>query len=220
MSISALVPRRSDGGRRDELWAWVSARWSSTHPEVQVVEGHHHGDGPFNRSAALNDAASRATGDMLVIADADSFVGGGQINDAVAVAAQTGRMVLAYDRFAYLSREMSDRVMDGFDGDWWPGVEWSMPGTCSSMVVMTRDLWDEIGGADEGFVGWGGEDIAISLSAQTLRGGLHRIPGEVWHLWHPPAPHGDESVWVERMQRYAAADTPEKMRALIAETRA
>lgn len=218
MTVSVLVPRRADGGRRDHLWRWVADRWATLHPDYQVVEGHHEG-GPFNRSAALNDAASRADGDVIVVSDSDSFVAVSNLIEAVDAARNTGKFVLAYDRFCYLSRSMSDRVMDGFDGNWWDGVEWSLPGTCSSMAVLTRDLWDEIGGGDEGFVGWGGEDIAISLSAQMLGGGLMRVPGEVWHLWHPTAPHGDESVWVERMQRYAAADTPDAMRHLIRELR-
>lgn len=221
MDVAVLVPRRSDGGRRDEVWSWVRQRWATEHPDWPLFEGHHD-DGPFNRSAALNQAARDAGDwDVAIIADSDSFVSVQQATDAAAVAHRTGQVTFAYDRFSYLSRRMSDRVMAGYRGDWTLGVEWTMTGTCSSMVAVPRGPWDVMGGADEGFVGWGGEDIAISLALQTFGGGMHRIHGDVWHLWHPPAAHTHDHVWPERMQRYAdAAYDVDKMRALITELRA
>ena len=191
------------------------------HPEFTVIEGHHD-DGPFNRSAAINNAAAQMPdADVFIIADSDSFVDPDQLNKAVAVAVGSGQVTFAYDRFAYLNRAMSDAVMAGFSGDWWTGVEFTMQGTCSSMVVVPGNLWREYGGADEGFVGWGGEDIAISLALQTFGGGMRRVSGEVWHLWHAPAPHTHDDVFPARMQLYAdAAYDPKKMRALIDRLRA
>lgn len=216
MNVSILVPRRSDGGRRDNLWAWVKARWERDHPDWPVREGHHD-DGPFNRSAAINQAARDAGDfDIAIVADSDSFVGHSQIEAAVDTCAATGQMTLAYDRFAYLSRAMSDQIMSGFEGDWTAGVEWALPGTCSSMVIVTRAVWDESEGFDEGFVGWGGEDIAFSHKAQTFGGGLQRVPGFLWHLWHPPAVHASNDVWVPRCEEYAAVSyDPEAMHALM-----
>lgn len=216
MNVVVLVPRRADHGRRDKLWEFVLHRWQTEQPRWLVANGYH-AEGPFNRSAAINQAA-RAAGDwdIAIVADSDSFVGNAQIEAAVETCARTGQMTLAYDRFAYLSREMSDRVMAGYLGDWTAGVEWSLPGTCSSMVVVTRDVWDEAEGFDEGFVGWGGEDIAFSHKAQTFGGGLQRIPGFVWHLWHAPAVHTAEDVWVPRVAEYARASyDPPAMRALM-----
>jgi hypothetical protein len=211
-----LVPRRADGGRRDDLWAWVRERWISEHPNLELTEGHHD-DGAFNRSLAINRAAEAAGDfDIAVIADSDSFVGSDQLNAAIDTCLRTGQMVLAYDRFCYLSRAMSDAVMDGYLGDWTPGVEWAIPGTCSSMVVVTRDVWDECEGFDEGFIGWGGEDIAFSHKAQTFGGGLQRVTGPVWHLHHPPAVHSDEGGWVPRINLYAEASYDRtKMRQLM-----
>lgn len=220
MNVAVIVPRRSDGGRRDELWRWVKSRWESEH-DWPIHEGHHD-EGPFNRSAAINRAARDAGAwDVAIVADSDSFVGKDQIEAAVDTCATTGQMTLAYDRFAYLSRAMSDQIMLGFDGDWTPGVEFWIPGTCSSMVVITRPVWDEAEGFDEGFVGWGGEDVAFSHKAQTFGGGLQRIPGFLWHLWHPPAVHASNDVWVPRCELYAEASYDrDAMHALIDRLRA
>lgn len=216
MNVAVLVPRRADGGRRDRLTEWTNERWAQLHPDFKVIEGHHD-EGHFNRSKAINNAAGQMPdADVFVIADSDSFVAPAQLTEAITTARRTGQVTFAYDRFAYVNRPMSDLIMDGYAGDWWPGVEWTLAGTCSSMVVVPGGLWREYGGADEGFVGWGGEDIAISLALQTFGGGMKRVHGEVWHLWHAPAPHTHDDVFPARMQLYADAayDRP-KMRALV-----
>lgn len=221
MKVAVLVPRRPDHGRRDALWAWVSDRWAQLHPDWPVVEGLHL-DGPFNRSTAINSAALKAGDwDVALIADSDSFVAAAQAVEAANTAHHAQQLTFAYDRFCYLGKVMSDMVMAGFDGDWTPGVEFTMTGTCSSMVAIPRPLWDRCGGADEGFVGWGGEDVALSLMLQTYGNGLQRIPGDVWHLWHPPAPHTHDDAWPGRVERYGqAAYDVTKMDALLAELRA
>jgi hypothetical protein len=222
-----LVPRRADGGRRDQVWAWVRDRWNREHPDITIREGTDDGPGKFNRSLAINRAAEAAGDwDTAVISDSDSFVGADQIRHAVKGATEGPcRFWLAYDQYNYLSRKMSDRIVAGYDG-WWGangGIEWSMTNTCSSMLVVTRELWDTVGGFDAGFEGWGFEDVAFSHACQTFGGGLQRIPGPVWHLHHPSSPENDNRSpeWEAnrlRMIRYGdvSYDQP-AMRALIDE---
>lgn len=214
MRVAVLVPRRADNGRRDRLWQWVRQRWFDEHPDWSVSEGFHD-EGPFNRSAAINRAAD-GDWDIGIIADSDSFVGKEQIEASVARCVTTGQMTLAYDRWNALDAAMSDRVMAGYRGDWTEGLLASLEGSCSSMVVVTRAVWDECGGFDEGFVGWGSEDIAFSHMAQTFGGGLQRIPGPVWHLWHESSDRPCIDTNVARADLYhAAAYDREAMHALM-----
>lgn len=222
MNTVVLVPRRADGARRDQLWDWVAARWAREHPDWPIFEGHHD-DGPFNRSVALNRAAAAAgKWEVAVVADADAFCGADQLHAAISKATSTGAMVIAYETYCYLDKTMSDRIMAGWTGSWWDGVEWSMTNTCSTMVVVTRKLWNTIGGFDEGFEGWGWEDCAFSTACAAL-GGRARVPGEVWHLWHPPSPENnkDSPEWqagLARLDRYSACEEdPKKIRALLDE---
>ena len=75
---------------------------------------------------------------------------------------------------------------------------------------MTRDAYFRIGGHDEGFLGWGGEDNEFYDRCRLLR--LHPwgyLP--FLHLWHAPQPekgkpsralaHLDEAMAVPREER-------------------
>lgn len=220
MRVAVLVPRRPDNGPRDEVWEWVKARWGHEHPTWHVIEGDHL-DGMFNRAAAINHAARSADWDTAVIADADTFVAPAQIEAAVEGCQTDCEFWLAYDSFHYLGRSMSRKIMAGFDG-WWKS-EFSMTNTCSSMVAVTRRLWDRVGGFDEGFVGWGFEDVAFSNACQTFGGGLRRVPGEAWHLWHPVSMENNHHSpeWNanrQRALRYGEAIyKPDAMDALLTE---
>lgn len=212
--VAVLVPRRSDGGQRDRVWAWVRDRWQTEHPDWQLVEGHNH-DEPFNCSAARNAARQGTHAEVLFLADADTFLDPAQAAEAVGAAARTGRITVAHDRFRYLGTRMSRRVLAGWTGDLMPGVAFTMECTVSCGVAIPSRLFDEVGGFDEGFVGWGGEDVAFHLAATAIGGGEERVPGDIWHLWHPTSPR-DEETFQRRLSWYAdVAGDPVRMRALL-----
>src|SRR5690606_2080894 len=119
MKVVNLVPRRADGGRRDAIWSFVRDRWEREHPDIPIFEGHDDGPGKFNRSLAVNLAAEQAgEWDVAVISDSDTFVEGTQVQQAIDGSQGACSFWLAYDVYYYLSRRMSDLVMDGYTGSW------------------------------------------------------------------------------------------------------
>lgn len=193
MRTVLLVPRRADGGERDQLWAWCRRRWEQYHPDYPIVEGHHD-EGPFSRSAALNRAA-RAAGawDLGIVIDADIFLRVSQVQAAVATAASTGRVTWAHRRWRGLEagwtrRVVADRqdfgpeITDHTDMD--VLVERTNPISWSCCIVFPRRVWDHMGGFDERFRGWGFEDMAVQSVVAGLYG-HERVEGDVYHLWHP-----------------------------------
>lgn len=223
MKIAILVPRRSDGGRRDQLWSWCRPRWEEAFPDCEIVEGNCE-NGPFNRSAAINDAAEIAGDwDVAIIVDGDVFVPPEQVEAAVQSASASGRACFAFTDYFALNRSMTDRVLEGHDGDWRPGLNLKMLAGrhVSSCIVVPRPLWDEVDGFDERFVGWGAEDVAFMLSCRVLGGGVDRVAGAVWHLWHPTTLERDKHLPDYRAgealsHRYMEAHDPDVMRSVIA----
>lgn len=200
MRAVILVPRRDGQVERDLTWAWVRQWWRDNLPEFELFEGHHD-EGPFNRSAAVNRAAgvadwqAEAPWDVAVIIDSDVICDPTRVREAVAKAVETGRMVLPFDVRKDLAQSGSQRVMHGFTGNWQRFVIHTYTDMCSSVVIVTRQLWDEVGGFDESFSGWGFEDNAFAAACETFGGApLLKIPGELWHLWHPTAKEGKKGT--------------------------
>jgi hypothetical protein len=190
VTIPVLVPWRPDGGRRDNLWRYVRRSFWSTLPGFRIVTGRSP-DGPFNRSAAVNDAAALAgRWRVAVIADNDTWVPPAQLSAAVAMAQETGRLTAAFSRVVELSHDYTDRLLDGsatladFNVD---RVRTEPLGVQSSMLVVSHALWEQVGGFDVKFQGWAGEDNAFWKACAILGGEPARIDGCAFHLWHQPA---------------------------------
>lgn len=190
MRVVVLVPYRAGGGHRDRLWRHLRDNyWAlTTYP---LFVGGDDADGPFNRSAAINAAAAAAGDwDAAVIADSDTWVPQDRLAEAVRVALDTGRLVSALTGVAELDARFTADILSGSMTMPGVGLERVRSGeldTQSSMLVVPRPLWDAIGGFDERFCGWGGEDNAFWRAATILGGAPHRIPGYAYHLWHEPA---------------------------------
>ena len=223
--VVVLVPRRAGDPVRDRAWEFVKARW-----EVQgwpIYVGSHE-KGPWNASAARNEAAQLAGNwDVAIFLDADTVPRDfDAIRRGVTLAA-AGSFVRPYRRYVNLDEAASQAVLE-------TGILPASParptsGSTASRSCPTRpaaspscprDLFDKVRGYDERFVGWGSEDAAFGLAASTM-GGFKQLDGEVWHLWHPTqerdpnAPQYKANVALRR--RYEVARRPAAMRELIAE---
>jgi hypothetical protein len=90
-------------------------------------------------------------------------------------------------------------------------------------VVVPRPLWDAVGGFDERFEGWGGEDDAFHAACRALCG-TERLRGVAWHLWHEESPWRDHrsALYVQAYHlanRYTHTREAKAMRALLGEPR-
>lgn len=190
MAVAILVPRRADGGHRDRLWEHCRQVWQERFPDWPIVEGESP-DGPFNRSAAINDAAAKAgLFDVALIIDADVICDPVAVRSAVELAEQTDRMVVAHDERIMLNRAATDKVLAGYQGSWRTRgmVEKVWQDSVSCAVAVSAHLWGLAGPFDEQFVGWGREDTAFRISCEVETGPILKVCGETFHLWHPVSP--------------------------------
>lgn len=193
LRVVFLVPRRNDNGHRDLLWTNAAKpRWQQMFPSWPIVEGHHD-EGLFNRSAAINTAAREAGDwDLAIVIDSDVLLKKSQVEAAVARAAETGKVTWAHRRWRGISEDWTKRIVadrqiygDEFeDVDLDILVERTNPLSWSCCIVIPRAVFDDLGGFDERFRGWGFEDMAFQSVIVGLYG-YERIEGDVIHLWHP-----------------------------------
>jgi hypothetical protein len=203
--ISLLVPFRLDPedakGDRAHNWAWLQTYWEHELPGAEIVIGAYDGT-PFSKTAALNDAAGRASGDVLVLLDADCYIAGEVISEAAArirSAEARGRPLwfVPYRRFHRLSATATGRVLASDPLD---PIRFTFPYAADAgyagevgraghhygalITIMPATAFWQVGGMDERFVGWGGEDIAFMHAVDTLYGRHQTTNNDVFHLYH------------------------------------
>lgn len=160
---------------RQEAWEATQAWWARR--GVQLVVGT-----MPSRAAARNAAAEQVDGDVLLFGDADTVVPLAQLEQAATLARAQDSFVIAFDvlhrlqrgaNFEHVAlRPKGYRVLDSSNG----------------VVAVSRRLWEEVGGFDERFTCWGGEDRAFMHACLTFREQAQplRVKGFALHHWHRP----------------------------------
>jgi GT2 family glycosyltransferase len=197
------VPRRPDGGIRDRLWDYCRHQWRTEHPGLEIFEGQPD-PGPFNRSQAINRAA-RAAGDFdtIVVIDGDVLIHPDQVRAGLGLVERFDRVVFPFRVYRSVSQAGTSRIMNGWTGDWAQVSIQAYWDSVSCVVMVPRAVWDQVGGFDERFVGWGWEDTAFACATDTVSGRL-RVAGPLWHLWHPASPERNSRTVEYRANRELA----------------
>jgi GT2 family glycosyltransferase len=143
---------------------------------------------PYCRAWTFNTGARHARGRVLILHDNDMLVPTDYAQEVIRRVDQ-GSEVVNLKRFIfYLGEDHTQKVFART-----AALDAYAPATivqnleAGGSVAITAEAYRRIGGVDEGFVGWGGEDNEFWERAQTLR---------VWpygylplvHLWHAPQP--------------------------------
>lgn len=208
-TVPMLVARRNDGGHRDRLWRFLKQGYWGT---SNIVEGYHK-DGPFNRSLALNIASTLAGNwNVAVFIDSDAYIDPDRLAKAVRLAVDKQKLVMPFSRVVELNEWTTDEILRSgklifkLSSDQIEKVRIEPIVTQSLFVVVPRNIYEQIGGFDEGFVGWGGEDNAFYKAAEIVSGEPLRLEGDAFHLWHQPAsrqyqPNNNVRWMVYRMAR-------------------
>jgi len=166
----------------------------------------------YNRSLAFNVGARSARGKVLVLHDNDMLVPTCYAKELV-VRWNGGAKVINLKRYIfYLSERDSREIMDSRRLH--PGISPDIVLqnlTGGGSVAVDSDWYFAVGGHDEEFVGWGGEDVEFWDRA-TSEGGVYgyaMLP--IVHLWHRPQPdktEGKDSNAMRRLESVSQIPVP------------
>lgn len=209
-ACTAIVPFRPDPSGERDLHLRAVLRWLGSMPvDVVVVQHgprptpppeppgairylHVASDGPFSKAAACNAGYGVSSTAAIALVDADTLVDRGPFLGCVDRVVDGVDVIRPFGQLVELDREASRRVHDGVDpsdldlGDTPPGRDGETIPICGGIVILRSDAFERAGGMDETFLGWGGEDDALS-TALLRTGSDCRIlsAGRAYHLWHP-----------------------------------
>jgi len=235
--VSIIIPFRAPrtNDERVRNLEWLKWYWRTQLPGAELIIG----DDPetkkaFSKSVAINRAVARSTGDVLVLVDADGFITADSLMHCVSEirkARKRGHKLwfVPYRRFYRLTNKATMRIINSDPRHPYEFPEElakedylnNDPDTAKAhwygavIQVLSREAFDTVGGWDERFRGWGGEDAAALRATDTLYGPHKTLPGRVLHLWHPmlsKAGSADMVHFKERM--WEGQDNPEVNRHL------
>ncbi|MFC0559387.1 glycosyltransferase family 2 protein [Halalkalibacter alkalisediminis] len=225
-NVSIIIPFQTDHGPRAAAFEWVKNYYSNVIPEAEVGLGIMN-ESHMNKAKAVNQAVKQATRDILVIADADVVYDPKIIVESIKLLKKAA-WVVPFTELYDVSQEDTKKLLT--EKPKWPiglkpknchKIKWLYEGFAGKLIIIPRKHFEAVGGFDERFIGWGGEDDAFSHAVNTICGEFVNLKAKIFHLWHPPAywttnPNADANS--KLLNRYIAASGNKKeMNKLIQE---
>lgn len=186
------------------------------HPNCRPIFAYN--AGLFNKGWGMNIAARHSNAPVLAFFDGDMIVPG-MLEKSIAHCADYA-VVKSYRRLLDLTQEQSVAVRAGNYAV--PAHAGAGPDSredrgefmvlCGGQFLIRASAFNQLGGFDERFRGWGGEDDALTYAVQRMR--LPTIEFDevpALHLWHPRAAmthpnYRDNTQLVVRYRDYTEAE--------------
>jgi predicted glycosyltransferase involved in capsule biosynthesis len=183
--VSVIIPISLNDEPRAQAFNWIKKFYENMFPEVELCIGVCN-EKPFSKAKVINKTVEKSKGDILVIADADLFFEPSLLEESIKQL-ETRAWVIPFKRVLNISKESTHDLLE-------TEPQWPVPinlethprryAAMGGINIVPRQHFETVGGFDERFVGWGGEDDAFAASLNNLCGYVKRMDATLYHLWH------------------------------------
>ena len=198
MDFSIVIPYRPGGDKhRERAFEFIKKHYERAHRDCELIVA----DAPtdeWSKGAAVNAGVAKASGEGLILADADSWVAEPDVRTAMEMLRLPSddnllpfpQWCVPHGNVFRLNEDWTQKVYAGAAPRATEVVRYpylGLPG--GGINVLTRYAFDAVNGMDPRFLGWGGEDLCFGIALTTMKYYHWRGTAPLWHLYHPhPAP--------------------------------
>lgn len=222
MKIGLVIPWRETASRIKPLEMVLD--WYQTNlPDIEIFYADRPGE-YWNAAGSRNDGVKKAQDahcDVIIINDGDTIPEIEPLLEAVEQCQQDGMVHNPYRLCKYFDKEITKLVLAGGDVKLLKHTLYTEAN--GGIYVCTPEAWWSVGGMDEKFIQWGGEDSAFELAHTIIKGSkLVKHDGYIYCLGHDTQIHDEGFNFnhlrnIELYWLYYSASTPERMLALVKE---
>lgn len=220
MKIGLVIPWREQESRIKPLEIVID--WYKTNlSDIEIF----YSDRPgkyWQASASRNDGVKKAQEahcDVIIINDADTLPEIEPLLEAIEQCQKDNVVHNPYRYCKYFDKDMTRKFFDGADIKLLKHTLYTEAN--GGIYVCTPEAWWSVGGMDEKFIQWGGEDSAFELAHTIIKGTkLIKHDGFIYCLGHDQQIHDPGFNFnhlrnIELYWLYYSASTPERMLALV-----
>ena len=208
---SYILPFRDDGGGRlDNLFAVLEWIAPLERTQFLIVEQDKEScpgtaslpasvehlflfnPGPFNKSWGFNVGVKESRGEVLALADADILVDTNVVQACFDECREKFDAINPFSNLIDLDAERTEAFRHNGDliAQQHEVMNRDYKGEylcfCGGIYVIRKSSYLRLGGQDERFLGWGGEDDAMSVKISLLNQTATNRSGLAYHLFHEP----------------------------------
>jgi len=135
---------------------------------------------PFPLATAVNQTVASARAEIIILNAADTVTSLAQMETMVELATEEPGLVFGYTHYVRLDRQgRREKILK--------------EPPAHACAAIRRETWLDLGGYDEGYIGWGMEDQDFNLRSAE-RWPTRRVPGELVHFWHGDRRNDDSDL--------------------------
>ena len=151
-----------------------------------------HNPGSFNKSWGFNIAVRQSNRALMVLMDADALIELSALAQAIKLTRTRTFATNPFDAWQDLTLPETEDVLTQASVDFkatrgsTQRREREQLNFCGGAFVIRREFYLQLGGFDERFLGWGGEDDHMEIKLKRSGQPVGKVQGSTGlHLWHP-----------------------------------